>query len=167
MAATESTSRESSTTALPGLGRALILAGKLGQKSAEEIYRKAQTSRTSFIAELTGSGVVSAYDLAHTMSTAFAAPLVDLDAINPQRLPKNLLDGKICQDFRIVVLSKRNSRLIVATADPSDQQAAEKIKFATQLGVDWVIAEYDKLLKLVTANATTATEAMDPHCWRR
>ena len=161
MAATESTSRESSTTALPGLGRALILAGKLGQKSAEEIYRKAQTSRTSFIAELTGSGVVSAYDLAHTMSTAFAAPLVDLDAINPQRLPKNLLDGKICQDFRIVVLSKRNSRLIVATADPSDQQAAEKIKFATQLGVDWVIAEYDKLLKLVTANATTATEAMD------
>ena len=161
MAATESTSRESSTTALPGLGRALILAGKLGQKSAEEIYRKAQTSRTSFIAELTGSGVVSAYDLAHTMSTAFAAPLVDLDAIDPQRLPKNLLDGKICQDFRIVVLSKRNSRLIVATADPSDQQAAEKVKFATQLGVDWVIAEYDKLLKLVTANATTATEAMD------
>lgn len=161
MAAIESTSRESSTTALPGLGRALILAGKLGQKSAEEIYRKAQTSRTSFIAELTGSGVVSAYDLAHTMSTAFAAPLIDLDAIDPQRLPKNLLDGKICQDFRIVVLSKRNSRLIVATADPSDQQAAEKIKFATQLGVDWVIAEYDKLLKLVTANATTATEAMD------
>ena len=161
MAAIESTSRESPTTALPGLGRALVLAGKLGQKSAEEIYRKAQTSRTSFIAELTGSGVVSAYDLAHTMSTAFAAPLVDLDAIDPQRLPKNLLDGKICQDFRIVVLSKRNSRLIVATADPSDQQAAEKIKFATQLGVDWVIAEYDKLLKLVTANATTATEAMD------
>ena len=161
MAAIESTSRESSTTALPGLGHALILAGKLGQKSAEEIYRKAQTSRTSFIAELTGSGVVSAYDLAHTMSTAFAAPLVDLDAIDPQRLPKNLLDKKICQDFRIVVLSKRNSRLIVATADPSDQQAAEKIKFATQLGVDWVIAEYDKLLKLVTVNATTAAEAMD------
>ena len=161
MAAIDSTSRETSTTALPGLGRALVLAGKLGQKTAEDIYRKAQTSRTSFIAELTGSGVVSAYDLAHTMSTAFAAPLVDLDAIDPHRLPKDLLDGKICQDYRIVVLSKRNSRLIVATADPSDQQAAEKIKFATQLGVDWVIAEYDKLLKLVTANATTAAEAMD------
>ncbi len=160
MAAIDSTPRESSTTALPGLGRALVLAGKLGQKSAEEIYRKAQSSRTSFIAELTGSGVVSAYDLAHIMSTAFAAPLIDLDAIDLQRLPKNLLDGKICQDYRIVVLSKRNSRLIVATADPSDQQAAEKIKFATQLGVDWVIAEYDKLLKLVTANATTAAEAM-------
>jgi type IV pilus assembly protein PilB len=59
------------------------------------------------------------------------------------------------------VLSKRNNRLIVATADPSDQQAADKIKFATQMGVDWVIAEYDKLTKMVEGLSTTATEAMD------
>jgi type IV pilus assembly protein PilB len=146
---------------LPGLGRALILAGKLGQKSAEDIYRKASTARTSFIAELTGSGAVSAFDLAHTMSSAFAAPLVDLDAIDAQRLPKGLLDAKICQSYRVVVLSKRNNRLTVATADPSDQEAVEKIKFATQLGVDWVIAEYDKLLKLVDANSATAAETME------
>ena len=161
MAAVESVLRESPSIALPGLGRALILAGKLGQKSAEDIYRKASSSRTSFIAELTGSGAVSASDLAHTMSSAFAAPLVDLDAIDAQRLPKGLLDTKICNAYRVVVLSKRNNRLIVATADPSDQEAAEKIKFATQLGVDWVIAEYDKLLRLVEINSTSATEAMD------
>ena len=147
--------------ALPGLGRALVSAGKLGQKAAEELYRKAQSGRTSFIAELTGSGAVSPSDLAHTMSTAFAAPLLDLDAIDVQRLPKGLLDAKICSDYRIVVLSKRNNRLMVATADPADQQAAEKIKFATQLGVDWVIAEYDKLSKLVESQSTTANEAMD------
>ena len=161
MAAVDIAHRESPTIALPGLGRALILAGKLGQKSAEEIYRKAESARTSFIAELTGSGAVSASDLAHTLSSAFTAPLVDLDAIDPQRLPKGLLDSKICFDYRVVVLSKRNNRLIVATADPSDSQAAEKIKFATQLTVDWVIAEYDKLLKLVNANAMTASDAMD------
>ena len=147
--------------ALPGLGRALVSAGKLGQKAAEDLYKKAQSARTSFIAELTGSGAVSATDLAHTMSTAFAAPLLDLDAIDVQRLPKGLLDAKICADYRIVVLSKRNNRLMVATADPSDQQAAEKIKFATQMGVDWVIAEYDKLSKLVESQTTTANEAMD------
>jgi type IV pilus assembly protein PilB len=152
---------EASSVALPGLGRALVSAGKLGQKSADEIYRKAQANRTSFIAELTGSGAVSPSDLAHTMSSAFGAPLLDLDAIDIQRLPRNLLDTKICVAYRVVVLSKRNNRLIVATADPSDQQAADKIKFATQMGVDWVISEYDKLTKMVEANATTATEAMD------
>jgi type IV pilus assembly protein PilB len=152
---------ETAALALPGLGRALVQAGKLPQRSAEEIFRKAQTNRTSFIAELTGSGAVSAFDLAHTMSTAFGAPLLDLDAIDTQRLPKGLLDAKICSEIRCVVLSKRNNRLIVAAADPSDQQAAEKIKFSTQMGVDWVIAEYDKLTKMVESQATTASEAMD------
>ncbi|KRI01564.1 type IV-A pilus assembly ATPase PilB [Curvibacter sp. PAE-UM] len=153
--------RENAPVALPGLGRALILAGKLEQKSAEELFRKASSNRTSFIAELTGSGAVSAADLAHTMSAAFAAPLIDLDAVDTQRLPKELLDPKICHDYRVVVLGKRTNRLVVATADPSDQAAAEKIKFASQMGVDWVIAEYDKLLKLVEVHATSASEAID------
>ena len=161
MAAVEYVTKEPSTVALPGLGRALVIAGKLGQKAAEDIFKKAKTGRTSFIAELTGSGVVSPSDLAHIMSSAFAAPLLDLEAIDTQRLPKGLLDSKICQTYRIVVLSKRNNRLMVATADPSDQEAAEKIKFSTQMGVDWVIAEYDKLSRLVEESTTTAAEAME------
>ena len=148
-------------TALPGLGMTLVSSGKLEQRAAEEIFSKAQSRRTSFIAELTGSGAVSAFDLAHIMSTAFAAPLLDLDAIDVQRLPKGLLDAKICQTYRIVVLSKRNNRLIVATADPTDHEAAEKIKFSSQLGLDWVIAEYDKLSRMVDASSATASEALE------
>ncbi|MGJ7495674.1 type IV-A pilus assembly ATPase PilB [Variovorax sp. RT4R15] len=161
MAAAEPLLKENSPIALPGLARALISAGKLASKTAEEIYQKSQSSRSSFIAELTGTGAVSAADLAHTLSSAFGAPLLDLDAIDQQRLPKDLLDAKLCQAYRIVVLSKRSNRLIVATADPSDQQAAEKIKFASQMGVDWVIAEYDKLSRMVEAAAVSAAETID------
>jgi type IV pilus assembly protein PilB len=139
----------------------MVAAGKLGQKSAEEIYSKSVNNKSSFIAELVGSGVLSASDLAHTLSVAFAAPLINLDAIDTRRLPRGLLDSKICQDYRVVVLSKRNNRLMVATADPSDQRAAEKIKFSTQLGVDWIIAEYDKLSRMVEADKVTATEAVE------
>ena len=161
MAAVDTALRDPPPIALPGLGRALISAGKLGQKSAEDIFRKASVNRTSFIAELTGSGYVSASDLAHTLSYAYAAPLVDLDAIDVQRLPKGLLDTKICSAYRVVVLSRRNNRLIVATADPSDQEAAEKIKFSTQMGVDWIIAEYDKLLKVVEIHTASAAETIE------
>ncbi|MFZ3120330.1 MAG: type IV-A pilus assembly ATPase PilB [Variovorax sp.] len=161
MAAAEPPVKDSSTIALPGLARALISAGKLPAKTAEEIYQRSLISRSSFIAELTGTGAVSAADLAHTLSSAFGAPLLDLDAIDPQRLPKDLLDPKLCLAYRIVVLSKRNNRLIVATADPSDQQAVEKIKFASQMGVDWVIAEFDKLSRMVEAAAVSAAESID------
>ena len=161
MAAAEPLVKDSSSVALPGLARALISAGKLPAKTAEEIYQRSLSGRSSFIAELTGTGAVSAADLAHTLSSAFGAPLLDLDAIDPQRLPKDLLDAKLCLAYRIVVLSKRNNRLIVATADPSDQQAVEKIKFASQMGVDWVIAEYDKLSRMVEAAAVSAAETID------
>lgn len=161
MIASDKKLAESSPIALPGLGRALVQSGKLGQKAAEDIYRRAFSRKTSFIAELTGSGEVSAHDLAHIVSASYSVPLVDLDALDSQRLPKGLLDSKICLAYRVVVLGKRNNRLTIAAADLSDQTAAEKIKFATQLGVDWVIAEYDKLQKLVEAGATTATEAVE------
>lgn len=161
MAAAEPFVKDSSPIALPGLARALIAAGKLPAKAAEDIYQRSLSNRSSFIAELTGTGAVSASDLAHTLSTAFGAPLLDLDAIDPQRLPRDLLDPKLCQSYRIVVLSKRNNRLIVATADPSDQQAVEKIKFASQMGVDWVIGEYDKLSRIIEATAMSAAEMVD------
>jgi len=147
--------------ALPGLGRALISAGQLSQKIAEDLFKKSQASRTSFIAELTGSGAVSPLDLAHTVSSVFGAPLLDIDAIDPLRLPRDLLDAKICQAYRVIVLSKRNNRLIVATADPTDQEAAEKIKFTTQMGVDWIIAEYDKLVRLIEAVTKSTSEALE------
>ncbi|MEN9887748.1 MAG: type secretory pathway, ATPase PulE/Tfp pilus assembly pathway, ATPase PilB [Pseudomonadota bacterium] len=150
-----------STMALPGLARALVAAGTLSQKTAEDIYARSQAKRSSFINEIIGSGAVSASSLAHTMADAFAAPLVDLDAVDVHRLPTGILDAKTCQQFRIVALNKRGNRLSVATADPSDHQAAEKIKFATQLTVDWVIAEVDKLTKLVEGLTASTGEAID------
>ncbi|OJX29137.1 MAG: type IV-A pilus assembly ATPase PilB [Burkholderiales bacterium 68-20] len=161
MAAVDTAQKDAPAVALPGLGRALMSAGKLTQKAAEDIYKKSQTSKTSFIAELTGSGAVSAADVAYTMATMFGAPLLDLGAFDPARLPKDLLDSKICQAYRVLPLSKRNNRLIVATADPTDQEAAEKIKFTTQMGVDWIIAEYDKLTKLVETTSKSVSESME------
>lgn len=149
------------TMALPGLARALIGAGVLTQRQAETLYAQAQARQTGFITELIGSQSVSPRDLAHVMSVAFAAPLIDLDAVDPQRLPHGLLDPKTCQQYRVVPLGRRGNRLSVATADPSDLQAAEKIKFETQLSVDWIIAEVNKLGKLVESFTASAQQVID------
>ena len=148
-------------SALPGLGRVLVTAGKLSQQAAESIYRKSLTHSKNFVAELTESGAVSAADLAHTMSTAFAAPLIDIDALDVHRLPTDLLDSKLSLAYRLLPLGKRNNRLIIATADPSNREAAEKVKFTTQMGVEWVIAEFDKLTRLIETINQSATQAME------
>ena len=147
--------------ALPGVGRALVMAGKISQQTAEEVFRKAKASNRNFINELTQSGAILASDLAYTMSQAFSAPLLDVDALDVERLPKDLLDPKLSADHRILALSKRGGRLIVATADPSDHEAVEKVKFATQMSIEWVIGEYDKLSRLIEAHTKTVSQAMD------
>ena len=161
MATVDSPQKAAQPVALPGLARALMSVDKLNQKTAEEIYKKSVSGRSSFIAELIGANVITSTDLAHTLSSIFGAPLLDVQALDRERLPHDLLDLKLCQAYRVVVLSKRNNRLIVATADPTNQEAAEKIKFTTQMGVDWIIAEYDKLIQLVDAAAKSSNEALD------
>jgi type IV pilus assembly protein PilB len=91
MAAVDPPVRIRSTLALPGLARALIIAaGKLGQKSAEDIYRKAQTGKTNFIAELDGLRArCRLLTGAHHVGGVRSA-LVDLDAIDIQRLAQGL-----------------------------------------------------------------------------
>ena len=55
MAAAEPLVKDGASIALPGLARALVAAGKLPAKTAEEIYQKSLSGRSSFIAELTGT----------------------------------------------------------------------------------------------------------------
>lgn len=160
MAATDPSSNDTGVL-LPGLGRALVASGKLPLKAAEDLYTKSKVNKSSFFRELTASKAVSAYDLAHAMSSAYAAPLLDLNALDSSRLPKGLLDTKICQEFGLLVLGKKGNRLITATADPSDNRASEQIKFATQLSVDWIIVEYDKLAQLAEAANKSVTQALD------
>lgn len=154
----DSRNQDWSTGNLSGIGRALVAAGNLDQKTAELLYRKAQSSRKSFVAELVDSGAVSSITLAHTLCKAFIAPLVDLSALNLDSLPTNLLDDKICRDYQLLPLGKRNHALVIATADPSNQEAAEKIKFATQLSVEWVVVEFDKLIRINASRFTEASE---------
>ncbi len=142
-------------SSVSGIARTLITAGKLDKATAQSVQAAAHKSGQSFIAELVASGAVSALTLAQSISSAFGAPLLDLSALRPDALPTTLLDDKICQEFQLIVLGKRNHALVIATADPSNQDAADKIKFATQRSVEWVVVEFDKLVKLLENSAPT------------
>jgi type IV pilus assembly protein PilB len=138
-----------------------MMVGKITEATANEVARKAQASKKTYADELLATGQISALEMAQAMSQAYAAPLVDLDAIDVQRLPKDLIDPKICQIHHLLALSKRANRIMVATADPSDREAADKIKFSTQNAADWVVVEHDKLAKILEAMGATATQALD------
>ncbi|WP_370681150.1 type IV-A pilus assembly ATPase PilB [Comamonas sp. GB3 AK4-5] len=146
-----------------GLGHALVQAKQLPAHVAEALHRQASSAKTSFAAELIASGTMSAATLATASAQIFGLPLLDVTALDPAQLPRELLDRKICSTHTLLPLARRGKKLIVATADPSNQEAAKQIKFTTQLNVEWVVAEYDQLLQLLDASHHSTANALDRH----
>jgi type IV pilus assembly protein PilB len=152
---------ETPQSSLSGVARVLVHAGKLTAKAAEDLSKQARERKISFIAAVVSAGAVKPDELAHSLSTALALPLLDLNAVDLLKLPKNIVDGKTASQYQVVVLGKRGNRLFIGAADPTDQEAAERIKFATQLTPEWVIVEYDKLMRQLEAQGTSANEALE------
>jgi type IV pilus assembly protein PilB len=152
---------EAPHSSLSGVARVLVHAGKLNAKAAEALVKSAAERKASFVSALIAAGSVSPADLAHTLSTALALPILDLAAVDAERLPRNVIDNKLVNQYQVVVLGKRGNRLFIGGADPTDQEAVERIKFATQLSPEWVVVEYDKLAKLVTANGASISDTIE------
>ena len=152
---------ESPQSALSGVARVLVHAGKLNAKTAEDLARGAKERRTGFVSAVIAAGAVQPADLAHTLSTALALPLLDLNAVDLTRLPRGIVDPKLALQYQLMVLGKRGSRLFIGAADPTDQEAVERIKFATQLTPEWVIVEYDKLMRVLESQGASVNEAME------
>jgi len=155
------TTVETQQTALSGVARVLVHAGKLNARTAEELARTARERKTSFVSAVVAAGALKPDELAHALSGALALPLLDLNAVDTQKLPRNLLDAKTATQYQVVVLGRRGNRLFIGAADPTDQEAVERIKFATQLTPEWVIVEYDKLMRQLDAQGQSANEVLE------
>jgi len=157
----DTTLAESTHSSLSGVARVLVHAGKLPAKTAEDLVRQAREKKISFVNALMAASALSAVDLAHTLSHALALPVLDLNALDAQRLPQNIIEAKLAHQYQVVVLGRRGNRLFIGGADPTDQEVVERIKFATQLSPEWVIVEHDKLAKMLQGSGSSASEQLE------
>ena len=150
--------------ALTGLARALVQQGRLRPDRAEALARKATQSNTLFIDELVGIGEtigLSATAIARFAAETFGHPLFDLSAIDGEQLPKDTIDKKLVASLRVMALRKRGNRLAVGVSDPTNYQALDQIKFQTQLAVDIIVVEHDKLVRLIEATTQSASQSLE------
>ncbi len=150
--------------ALTGLARALVQQGKLRPDRAETLARKAASSNTQFIDELTAVADqvgMSASQIARFAADTFGHPLLDLSAFDTDQLPKDIIDRKLVASLRVLALRKRGNRLAVAVSDPTNFQALDQVKFQTQLALDVIVVEHDKLVRLIEASAQSVAQSLD------
>ncbi|RQW28113.1 type IV-A pilus assembly ATPase PilB [Rhodobacteraceae bacterium CH30] len=132
-----------------GLGRALVQRGKLSQHDADAIDRQAKTANCSFVEQLLAGKRMTPLELASFAAQAFGFPLFDLSAMDPDDMPRGVLDEDLVLQRRLVPLFKRGSKLFVGASDPTMTQTLHAITFKTGLTVDVVVVEDDKLGRLI------------------
>jgi len=150
------------TRNISGLARALAQQGVMSEHDAETLQSQAQTAGVTFVEQLLSGKRMTAQQLALFGSRAFGIPLLDLNSFDLEQLDKTYFDPKIAQTRRVLPLYKRGNRLYVATSDPANLQALEEVRFRTNLPVEPVVVEDDKLgqaiVKVVESNGTSLEE---------
>ncbi|MGJ7915823.1 type IV-A pilus assembly ATPase PilB [Massilia sp. LXY-6] len=147
-------------TALPGLARALVQAGRLTLPQADSLQKKAVADKAGFIDTLLGSGTIDARGLAVFCAETFGYPLLDLSTFSPDSLPTNAIDARLMQAQRVVALAKRGNKLSVALSDPTNSQALDQIKFQSEASVEPVIVAHDTLLALLAGLSKNAEQSI-------
>src|SRR4030095_15157204 len=151
-----------STRNLTGLARALAQHGLMTEFEAEAMQAQAQQAGTTFVDHVIAGKKITATQLAVFASRAFGVPLFDLSGFDADQFPKDLIDLKIAQARHVLPLHKRGNRLYVATSDPANVQGLEEIRFKTNLVIEPVVVENDKLAqsihKLVEASGALLKE---------
>ena len=150
--------------ALTGLARALVQQGKLRPDRAENFARKAAQANTQFIDELISAADVtglSASGVARFAAETFGHPILDLSAVDLEQLPRDIIDKKLVATQRVLGLRKRGNRLAIAVSDPTNFAALDQIKFQTQLSLDVIVVEHDKLMRLVEALSQSVNQKLE------
>ncbi len=147
------------TRNISGLARALAQHGVMSESEAEALQSQSQTAGISFAEQVLTGKRLSAQQLAVFASRAFGVPLLDLAGFDLDQVSRDHFDVRMAQTRRVLPLHKRGNRLYVATSDPANLQALDEVRFKTNLVVEPVVVEDDKLAqaiaKIAEASGTT------------
>ncbi len=137
------------TSKYGGLAQQLISDGVVSEANMKTAQIESQQQQIGLVPYLVDNKLADAYHLAQMLSQAFGDPLFDLDALNVDVIPKDLVDEKIVRKFNALPLFKRGQRLFVALSDPTRVDAIDAIAFNSRLSIETIVVEENKLKKRI------------------
>jgi type IV pilus assembly protein PilB len=147
---------------LSGLARRLVADGLLPEDQAREAQQKALKSSTPFVTVLVEGKLAPPLKIAEAAAVEFGVPLIDLNSFDLDPAVVREVGEKVMRKSHVLPLFKRGKKMFVAVSDPTNLQAIDDVKFATGNAVEPILAEEDKLNKIIeTAIASMESASMD------
>ena len=132
---------------LQGLPQRLVADGLVSEGAMIDAISQAKERRSNLVAYLVEHNLADSREVAIAASQEFGTPLLDLDAVQLDYETVRIVSAKLLQKHNLLPLVKRGKRLFIASADPTNLQGIDEIKFATGLSVETIVVEQNKLAK--------------------
>lgn len=134
---------------LSGLARRVVEQELMDAAAAQQLMRHAEEDNKTFLSAALDSGSIDRSALYRCASEEFGIPLLDLDSVNLEYSPDELVDSKFVEDHGVIPLFQRGSKVFVAIDDPADSSGLDALKFHTGLGVEPVLVDTAVLKKSI------------------
>lgn len=145
---------------LSGLARRLVKDELLKEEDARKAIEVSTKEKVPLPFYLVSNHSVSALEIATAAADEFGTPLIDLNALVKESIPKRIVDQKLITKHHALPLFRRGNRLFVAVSDPTNLHALDEIKFNTGLNTEALLAEADKLNAAIEAYLNAAEESI-------
>ena len=139
----------SSTVVLSGLARRLVKDGIISDEIAQEAFQTASNEKQPFVNYLVSQDLANGMAIAEAASHEFGTPLFNLNAINMEMAPNDLVDIKLIKQHHALPLYRRGNRLFLAVSDPTNLRALDEIKFHTGINTDAILVEENALSEAI------------------
>ena len=130
---------------ITGIARRLVLDGALDEAAARKAMDAATAEKQPLAAYLSERRLVTPAALAAANSIEFGMPLVDALALDASQSAIALVKEELLRKHQVLPLLKPGSRLFVGTSDPTDHQALDELKFHTNLAVEPILVDADRI----------------------
>ena len=143
---------------ITGIARRLVLDGAMDEAAARKAMDAATAAKVPLATYIADKRLANPAALAAAYSMEFGMPLVDPLAIDPSQSAIRLVKEELVRKHQALPLFKRGSRLFVGLADPTNHAALDEIKFHTNLTVEPILIDAERLKRCIEGWLEAAEE---------
>ncbi|TAK40062.1 MAG: type IV-A pilus assembly ATPase PilB [Lysobacteraceae bacterium] len=139
------TATHANLVGITGIARRLVMDGVLEEGAAREAMSGATQARQPLAQYLVDNRLVAPVQLAAANSVEFGIPIFDVSAMDPAQSAIKLVSEELVRKHSVLPLFKRGNRLFVGLADPTNTRALDEIKFHTNLAVEAILVDEERI----------------------
>ena len=144
---------------ITGIVRRLVMDGVLAEPDARSAMDEASKDKKPIHQYLMEKRLCTPAQIAAVNSIEFGMPLFDASAMDMAQSAVKLVSEELLQKHMVLPLFKRGNRLFVGISDPTNTRALDEIKFATNLNVEPILIDEERL-KRATDMALNSSDSL-------